>query len=100
MESLKNMASYDIEVLLSEHFGARSGEDAKQHMSKSMESAKQTRHLINASLARTKDEKKSVEEITTILMKDAPDEFLPKEIITLVVGQMIHFFVKRYGALE
>ena len=95
MESLEKMASYDIDVLLAEHFGARAGKDAKEYLAKSIISARQTRSMMEAAYIKTRDEKKTTKEVTELLMADAPEEFLPKEVISLVVGQMIHYLAKQ-----
>jgi glyoxylase-like metal-dependent hydrolase (beta-lactamase superfamily II) len=95
INSLKKMASYEIEVFLAEHFGARTGKDATRYLEKSMASAKQTRQMMEASFAKTRDEKKSTEEITDLLVADAPEGYLPKEVIALVVGQTIHYIAKQ-----
>ena len=48
---------------------------------------------MEASFAKTKDEKKSAEEITDLLMADAPEGFLPKEVIALVCSSSIQVFL-------
>jgi len=94
MESLKKIASYEIEVMLAEHFGARTGEDARRFIAKSKDSAVKTRQMLENSFSRTQDERKSVKEVTDRLMLNAPEGFLPREVIALVVGQMIRYIAK------
>lgn len=94
-ESLTRMASLDITIHLAEHYGARTGEDGKSFLKKSLESAVQTRKLCEELLNQTKDIKKSAEELTNMIMKDAPSDFLPKEIIYTVAEQMLKSLWKK-----
>jgi len=90
-ESLKKMARYEIEVYLAEHFGARTGIDGRHFLQDSMDAAIETRGILEASYAKTKDIKKSTMEITDTVMEWMPEGFMPKEIISMVIGQMVRF---------
>ncbi|MDH3882221.1 MAG: hypothetical protein OES64_11760, partial [Desulfobacteraceae bacterium] len=90
-ESLQKMARHEIEIYLTEHFGARTGSDGRHFLQKSMDAAMETRSILEASYAKTKDIKKSTKEITDTVMEWVPEGFMPKEIITMVIGQMIRF---------
>ena len=90
-ESLQKMASYEIEVYLAEHFGARTGNDARHFLQKSMDTAMVTRSHLEASYAKTKDIEKSTKEVTDSVLEWMPEDFMPKEIMSMVVGQMIRF---------
>jgi glyoxylase-like metal-dependent hydrolase (beta-lactamase superfamily II) len=90
-ESLQKMARYEIEVYLAEHFGTRTGSDGRHFLQKSMDAAMETRSMLEASYAKTKDIKKSTKEITDSVMEWMPEDFMPKEIISMVIGQMIRF---------
>jgi len=94
-QSLKKMSDYTIEVYLAEHYGARTGLDASNFLQKSTDSAIEARGILETSYAQTKDVKKSTEEITDMLMENAPDDFLPRDIIALVVGQMLRYISKQ-----
>jgi 2-aminobenzoylacetyl-CoA thioesterase len=94
-ESLKKMASYEIEVYLAEHYGARTGKDASTFLKRSMDFAKEARAILEASYAQTKDVKKSTEEMTDMLMENAPDDFLHRDIIGLVTGQMLKYISRQ-----
>lgn len=91
VESLNKMARYETDIHIAEHYGARTGEDGRGYMQKSMASAKETRLILEESLARTKDVKASVKEITEMLTKNAPDGFIPKEVISMVTEQMLNY---------
>ena len=94
-ESLIKMDGYKINVYLAEHYGARTGKDANSFLKKSMDFAKEARAILEASYARTKDVKKSTEEITGMLMENTPDDFLHRDIIALVTGQMLKYISRQ-----
>ncbi len=91
VESLDKMARYETDIYLAEHYGARTGKDGRAFMQKSMVSAKETRKILEESIARTKDVKKSTKEITEMLTKNASAGFIPKEVISLVTEQMLRY---------
>ena len=94
-KSLIKMDSYEIDVYLAEHYGARTGKDANSFLKRSIDFAKEARAILEASYARTKDVKKSTEEITDMLMENAPDDFLHRDIVALVTWQMLKFISKQ-----
>ena len=96
-QSLQKMMQYPVEVLLAEHYGAVTGKDGRVFLKKSAAAAEQTRHLIEASYARTGDIQKSADEVTDLLMAGAPEDFLPREVIAMVVGQMLRFIARAKG---
>ena len=91
VDSLHKMARYETDIHIAEHFGARTGEDGRAFMRKSMSSAKETRRILEESIARTKDVKESTKEITEMLTKNAPAGFVPKEVIAMVTEQMLRY---------
>jgi len=91
VESLNKMARYETDIHLAEHYGARTGEDGRAFIQKSIISAKETRQILEESIARTGDVKKSAKEITDLLTKNAPTGFIPKEVIALVTEQMLRY---------
>jgi len=92
--SLNKIAGYDIDIYLAEHYGAITGKDARYFLQKSMLSAEETRKMLEESLLRTKDIKKSTLEITDRIMEKAPQDFLPREVIAIVAGQMLRYISK------
>lgn len=94
-ESLEKMAGYEIEVYLAEHFGARTGDDGRGYLEKAMEAAIKTRGILEASYARTRDVKKSTEEVTDRLMTMLPEGFMPRDIIAMVAGQMLRYIARQ-----
>ncbi|MDX2441223.1 MAG: MBL fold metallo-hydrolase, partial [Desulfobacterales bacterium] len=94
-KSLIKMDSYEIDVYLAEHYGARTGKDANSFLKRSMGFAKEAKTILESSYARTKDVKKSTEEITDMLMENTPDDFLHRDIIALVTGQMLKYISRQ-----
>ncbi|MDH3566972.1 MAG: hypothetical protein OEM61_06405, partial [Desulfobacteraceae bacterium] len=76
---------------LSEHFGARTGDDGRGYLKQSINAAKETRGILEASYGKTKDVQKSTEEITDRFMEGMPDGFMPRDIIAMVIGQMLKY---------
>jgi len=92
--SLNKILKYDIDIYLAEHYGARTGEDARSFLKKSIISAKDTRKMLEESLLHTKDVKKSTMEVTDRIMEKAPHDFLSREVIAIVAGQMLRYISK------
>ena len=90
-DSLEKMAGYEIDVYLAEHFGARTGDDGRGYLKQSINAAKETRGILEASYGKTKDVQKSTQEITDRFMKWIPDGFMPRDIIAMVIGQMLKY---------
>jgi glyoxylase-like metal-dependent hydrolase (beta-lactamase superfamily II) len=97
-KGLEKMSRFDGEAVLGEHYGASLGEDARDFFAKSIASAKKTRELLEASLRRTGDAKKTEEEVTDYMMKEVKDYFLSRTVISLVTAQMVRYFAKKMAA--
>ena len=93
-ETLERFNEYDVDIHLAEHYGAFTGEDAKNFMPKSIAAAKEMRKLLEESYARTRDVEESTRELTDLIMKRAPDYFLPREVMAMVIGQMMKYIAK------
>lgn len=94
-QSLEKMARYDVAAYLAEHYGALTGDEGRTFLRKSMASAEETRRLIEEVYARSRTEHEAVEEIVDRLSADASGYFLPREIMTMVVSQMIRYVAKQ-----
>jgi glyoxylase-like metal-dependent hydrolase (beta-lactamase superfamily II) len=93
-QTLERFNEYDVEIHLAEHYGAFTGEEAKRFMPRSIEAARETRELMEESYRRTGDAEKSTEELTELIMKRAPEYFLPREVMAMVIGQMMRHIAK------
>jgi glyoxylase-like metal-dependent hydrolase (beta-lactamase superfamily II) len=93
-QTLERFNAYDVEIHLAEHYGAFTGEDARNYMPRSIAAAKETRRLLEESYSRTQDVEKSTQELTDLIMKRAPDYFLPRQVMAMVIGQMMKYIAK------
>jgi 2-aminobenzoylacetyl-CoA thioesterase len=92
-ESLAKLAGYDTDILLLEHFGAFTGEDARMFIPKAREAADRTRELLEETYRRTGDAEQCTREFASIFMKSG-DSFLSEEVRTMVAGQMVRYIAK------
>ncbi len=97
-ESLNKMAAYNIEVHLAEHYGARIGEEGRNFLKKSIADAQKTRKIFEETIQRNKDLKKSADELTDRIMEKTPAEFLSRDVLSIVVGQMVKYLNKQMTA--
>jgi len=95
-KSLEKMAAYPCDIHLSEHYGALTGEDGRNFMAESIKEAAEMRQLIESTYENFQDEKKTVTFLVDKISSEVPDYFLPKELISMIMGQMTHFIVKQY----
>jgi glyoxylase-like metal-dependent hydrolase (beta-lactamase superfamily II) len=93
-ETLERFSQYDVDIHLAEHYGAFTGEDARKFMPRSIEAAREARQLMEESYRRTGDAEESTKELTDLIMKNAPDYFLPREVMAMVIGQMMKYIAK------
>lgn len=96
-QTLEKLVNYDVEVVLPEHFGVATGEEARTYVPRSIEAAKKERTMLEASYMKTRDIEKSTEEITDILVKETPAPFIPREVRATVVSQMLRFIARKMG---
>ncbi|MDM8515654.1 MBL fold metallo-hydrolase [Desulfobacterales bacterium HSG16] len=94
-QSLYRMKNFDIDIFLAEHYGGCTGDDAKTFIPRSIKSARKTRQILEESLSRTKDVKKSTEEITDKFYKNLPENFMPRDVISFIVSQMLNWLHKQ-----
>lgn len=93
-QSLDRLAALDIEVLVREHYGIRTGDDARRELKRAVEDAVKTRDLLEATFRRTGDVAQSTEEIVDVLYENAPHGFMAREVISMVVGQMVKYIAR------
>jgi len=94
-QTLEKFATYDVEVHLSEHYGAFTGAEGKGFIHRSIAAAKETRVLLEESYKKTRDIAKSTTEITDFMMGgEGEGYFLPRPVLETVVGQMLRHIAK------
>ncbi|HOO38381.1 MAG TPA: MBL fold metallo-hydrolase [Deltaproteobacteria bacterium] len=97
-QSLEKMAGLDIAVYLAEHYGALTGKDAKEFLPRSIESARQTRALIEETYRALGDVSATTEKITEMFTQASSGYFLPREIMQMVIGQMTGYLARTMDA--
>jgi glyoxylase-like metal-dependent hydrolase (beta-lactamase superfamily II) len=93
-QSLAKMAAKEVDIHLAEHYGAQSGPEGRQFLGKAIAAAAETRRSLEETYAATGDEARTTEIVTDRIMADAPQGFLPREVVAIVAGQMVHFIAK------
>lgn len=93
-KSLRRIMDYDIVIHMTEHYGARTGRDARRYLERSLTSAEQTRKILENSLKETGDIEKSVQHVSDLFMAKAPNSFLPRDVMEIVVRQMLNYLYK------
>ena len=99
MQSLEKMARLDVEIHLAEHYGALAGEAGRRFLEKAIAAAKETRKVLESAYEETRDEAKTTEKVADLMMEGAPTDFLPREVIAMVAGQMVRFIAKKAPTL-
>lgn len=98
-ESLERLVALDVDVLAKEHYGIHLGDEARQELDRSLPEAQKTRELLLGSYRRTCDVGKSIEEVMDVIYRDAPSNFMAREVISMVVGQMLKYIARTYPCL-
>jgi glyoxylase-like metal-dependent hydrolase (beta-lactamase superfamily II) len=98
--SLAKMATRDVAIHLAEHYGARSGEEGRRFLQDAMAAAAETRQALEATYAEIGDEAQTTEVLTNSIMAEAPDGFLPREVVAIVAGQMVHYIAKTMSTIR
>lgn len=96
--SLERLARYDVDVVVSEHYGAHTGEDARAFLPRSQSEARATRAFLQQCVHRHTDPDAAAEEVADRFVEASPDDFLPRDILILVARQMCHFVARHPSA--
>ncbi len=97
-QSLEKMAKLEVEAYLAEHYGALTLEDAKNFLPRSIESARQTRTLIEETYQEIGDVGATTEKLTDMFSQESSAYFLPREIMQMVIGQMTGYIARTLDA--
>jgi 2-aminobenzoylacetyl-CoA thioesterase len=100
VEGLKRLSRLDVEVICREHFGSRLGEDARAALPLALREAERTRAILVDCFRRRGDQARATDEAVTTLMEGAPEDFLPREVLQIVVGQMIKHIARVEPTVE
>ncbi len=93
--SLERLARYEVDVLVSEHYGAHTDEDARAWLPHALAEARATRSMLEDCVRRHHgDGAAAAEEVADRFVAESPEDFLPREILALVAGQMCRFIAR------
>lgn len=95
--SLEKMTKYDLDVVLTGHYGGAVGAEARALLLDSLDDSKKARIVLEDSYKRTRDVGESTEELVAMFMKKAPANFLSKDVFTIIIGQMLRYIAKSMG---
>lgn len=93
--SLQKLAGYDVDLVLTGHYGGAAGDQAHALLADSIEDSRKARAVLEASYGRTHDVEQSTEELVSAFMKKAPKSFLSRDVFTIIIGQMLKNIAKR-----
>lgn len=93
-QSLAKMAAKEVDIHLAEHYGAQSGPEGRQFLGKAIAAAAETRRSLEETYAETGDEARTTEIVTDRILAEAPQGFLPRAVVAIVAGQMVHYIAK------
>ncbi len=95
LQSLERLVALDVQVLLREHYGGQTAQDARASLDKALEDGRKTRELLEETYRRVGDAHKCTAEVLDQLADGAPPEFLPREVLGMVVGQMVKYIARK-----
>jgi glyoxylase-like metal-dependent hydrolase (beta-lactamase superfamily II) len=95
--SLEKMGQYDVDVVLTGHYGGATGAEARSLLPDSLEDSRRDRLVLEASYRRTRDVEESTKELVEMFMEKAPANFLSREVFTIIIGQMLRYIAKSMG---
>ena len=98
--SLEKMAQLDVDIHMAEHYGARTGMEGRTFLARSIESARETRQALEVIYRRTGNVDQCIKEVNDHLMANAGGYFLPREVMDMVVGQMLRFIARQIDQTE
>lgn len=93
-QSLEKMAALDVDIHLAEHYGGLSGDKGRQFLQRAIAAAAETRRALETAYAETGDVATTTGIVIDRIMADAPEGFLPREVVAIVAGQMVHYIAK------
>ena len=93
-QSLEKMAGRDVAIFLAEHYGALAGAEGRRFLANAMAAAAETRRSLEEAYRATGDEARTTAIVTDRIMAETPEGFLPREVVAIVAGQMVHYIAK------
>ncbi|MBF0226454.1 MAG: MBL fold metallo-hydrolase [Desulfobacterales bacterium] len=97
-QSLEKLSAYNINYFLPEHSAALTENDATQFIQRSIQSAKETRQILEESLQNTKDIKSTAGQISDKIMEEIFNEgyaHITRDVVYMVVEMMLNNLAKK-----
>ena len=88
-QSLEKLKDLEVEYYCADHYGYVAGKEAREFISKSIETARQMRERIEKVYRSTQDIDLAVQKLIPIFYQETPDYFLSPEIVQDVFRQMV-----------
>jgi glyoxylase-like metal-dependent hydrolase (beta-lactamase superfamily II) len=88
-QSLEKLKDLEVEYYCADHYGYVEGKEAREFISKSIETARQQRERIEKVYRSTQDIDLAVQKLIPIFYQETPDYFLSPEIVQDVFRQMV-----------
>jgi len=88
-QSLEKLKDLEVEYYCADHYGYVAGKEAREFISKSIETATQMRERIEKVYRSTQDIDLAVQKLIPIFYQETPDYFLSPEIVQDVFRQMV-----------
>jgi glyoxylase-like metal-dependent hydrolase (beta-lactamase superfamily II) len=88
-QSLEKLNNLEVEYYCADHYGYVAGKEAREFISKSIETARQQRERIEEVYRSTQDVDLAVQKLIPIFYQETPDYFLSPEIVQDVFRQMV-----------
>ena len=95
-DSLEKLNSYDVDIYLSEHNGAMTGDEAKSYIHRSISSAHSARELLEKTFDETGDEEKTAQILTKYYREKYSGFFLSGDVLLMMFQQMTRYIAKTH----
>ncbi|MBN1882469.1 MAG: MBL fold metallo-hydrolase [Deltaproteobacteria bacterium] len=97
-QTLKRFSAYDVDIHLAEHYGAFTDEEGRTFMGRSIQSAKETRKILEDAYRKTGNIAESTGLVTEAFTAGSEGYFLPRPVMEMVIGQMMRHIAKTMDA--
>lgn len=99
-QSLEKLKDLDVAYLCADHYGYIVGEEARDFISQTIQTARQNRTLMEETYLRTQDIDAAARELVNAFYKENPDYILSKEIFEGIYRQMVKHIAKNLKPQE
>jgi len=94
MESLEKLEELDVELICADHYGYITGEEARDHVQRTITASREAYALMEKTFRRTNNVEKAAEEWTSTFNQENPGYLLTPEILTKVNEQIFRHLAR------